>query len=252
MSNGVVYLVGAGPGDPDLITVKALKILKKADVVVYDRLLSKELLESLPSSVEKIYVGKQSGIHPIPQDQICEILVKKAKQSKKVVRLKGGDPFLFGRGGEEAEELRKENIKFEVIPGIPSALAAPAYAGIPVTHRHLASSVTFVTGHEEPEKKRNKVDWEKLATATDTIVILMGVKRLKLITDALMKGGRDRKTPAVAIEWGTTKRQRIVKGVLGDLAEKIILENVESPALIVIGEVVKMRELLSWYGEGNI
>lgn len=178
-------------------------------------------------------------------------MVKKANEGKIVVRLKGGDPFLFGRGGEEAVELNKEGIKFEIIPGIPSAIAAPAYAGIPVTHRHLSSSVTFVTGHEEPDKKRNKVNWEKLATATDTIVILMGVKRLKLITDALMKGGRDRKTPAAAIEWGTTKRQRIVEGVLEDLAKKIVLEDVKSPALIIIGDVVKMREFLSWYGDGN-
>lgn len=197
-------------------------------------------------------MGKRSGTHIVPQYQICEILIKKANEGKIVVRLKGGDPFLFGRGGEEAMELYKKGIKFEIIPGIPSAIAAPAYAGIPVTHRHLSSSVTFVTGHEEPNKKQNKVNWDKLATASDTIVILMGVKRLKLITDLLMKGGRDPKTPAAAIENGTSKRQRIVVGVLEDLAKKIVLENVKSPALIIIGDVVKMRDFLSWFGDKKI
>ncbi len=251
MNKGIVYLVGAGPGDPELLTIKAEKIIKKADVIVFDRLLAKKIIETFPINAEKIYVGKESGTHIVPQDQICEILIKKANEGKTVVRLKGGDPFLFGRGGEEAIELKKVGIKFEIVPGIPSALAVPAYAGIPVTHRHYASSVTFVTGHEESDKKRDTVNWEKLATVTDTIVILMGVKRMKIITDAIIKGGRDRKTPAAAIEWGTTKNQRIVEGVLEDLADKIVLNNVKSPALIIIGDVVKMRKMLSWFGEEN-
>jgi len=251
MNKGIVYLVGAGPGDPDLLTIKADKIIKKADVIVYDRLLAKKIIETFPINAEKIYVGKESGTHIVPQDQISEILIKKANEGKTVVRLKGGDPFLFGRGGEEAIELKKVGIKFVIVPGITSALAVPAYAGIPVTHRHYASSVTFVTGHEESDKKRDTVNWEKLATATDTLVILMGVKRMKIITDAIIKGGRDRKTPAAAIEWGTTKNQRIVEGVLEDIADKIVLNNVKSPALIIIGEVVKMRKMLSWFGEEN-
>lgn len=249
MSKGIVYLVGAGPGDPELLTIKAEKIIKAAEVIVYDRLLADKLIETFPINAEKIYVGKESGTHIVPQDQICKILIKKAKEGKIVVRLKGGDPFLFGRGGEEAIELKKEGVKFEIIPGIPAALAVPAYAGIPVTHRDYSSSVTFVTGHEDPDKIRNPVNWEKLATATDTIVIFMGIKRMKLITDAIMKGGRDRRTPAAAIEWGTTKRQRIIEGVLEDLADKIVLNNVKSPALIIIGDVVKMRKMLSWFGE---
>jgi len=249
LSEGIVFLVGAGPGDPDLITVKAFMILKKADVIVYDRLVSKELLETLPNSAEKIYVGKHSSNHPIPQSQIVEMLVRNAKQGKKVVRLKGGDPFLFGRGGEEAEYLKKEGVKFEVIPGISSALAAPAYFGIPVTHRYHSSSVAIVTGHEDPDKKHSRINWEKLATVTDTIVVLMGIKRLNEITDSLIKGGLDQKTPAAIIEWGTTKQQRITEGLLNNLHKKASSAGVKPPAVIVIGEVVKLREKLSWFSD---
>ncbi|MFQ6134541.1 MAG: uroporphyrinogen-III C-methyltransferase [Nitrososphaerales archaeon] len=247
MSRGRVYLVGAGPGDPDLITVKALKALKEADVIVYDRLLSKEVLDAIPDTAEKIYVGKNSGAHTVPQEQIGKILVKQALKGKKVVRLKGGDPFLFGRGGEEAEELRKAGVKFEVVTGITSAFAAPAYAGIPVTHRQYSSSVAVVTGHEDPGKESSSVDWEELATAVDTIVVLMGVGRLEMITEALIRGGRDRETPAAAIEWGTTSRQRTVEGTLGDIAGKIASEKVNPPAVVVVGDVVRLRRELSWF-----
>ncbi len=252
MGSGRVYLVGAGPGDPDLITVKAVKALKAADVVVYDRLASPEILDLVPKSAEKIYVGKCSGDHIVPQDQISNILVKQAKLGRKVVRLKGGDPFLFGRGGEEAEELRDAGIEFEIIPGVTSALAVPAYAGIPVTHRRYASSFAAVTGHEDPDKDESSVDWEKLATAVDTIVVMMGVGRLDKITDALIRGGRSQKTPAAAIEWGATSKQRTVIGTIGDIAAIVVSEKVESPAIIVIGEVVNLHKKLSWFeGDGK-
>ncbi len=243
----MVYLVGAGPGDPDLLTVKALKLLKEADVVVYDRLLSERVLDAVSDTAEKIYVGKSSGAHAVPQDQIGKILIEQSLKGKKVVRLKGGDPFLFGRGGEEAEELRKAGVKFVVVPGVTSALAAPAYAGFPVTHRRFASSVAVVTGHEDPGKENSSVEWEKLATAVDTIVVLMGVGRLEMITEALIRGGRDRKTPAAAIEWGTTSRQRTIGGTLGDIAEKVVSEKVNPPAVLVVGDVVNLREELSWF-----
>lgn len=243
----MVYLVGAGPGDPDLLTVKALKLLKEADVVVYDRLLSERVLDAVSDTAEKIYAGKSSGAHAVPQDQIGKILIEQSRKGKKVVRLKGGDPFLFGRGGEEAEELRKAGVKFVVVPGVTSALAAPAYAGFPVTHRRFASSVAVVTGHEDPGKENSSVEWEKLATAVDTIVVLMGVGRLEMITEALIRGGRDRKTPAAAIEWGTTSRQRTIEGTLGDIAEKVVSEKVNPPAVLVVGDVVNLREELSWF-----
>ncbi len=251
MRNGVVYLVGAGPGDPDLITVKAVKALKAADVVVYDRLASPEILNLAPKSAERIYVGKCSGDHTVPQDQISKILVKQAQMGRKVVRLKGGDPFLFGRGGEEAEELKDAGIEFEIIPGVTSAIAVPAYAGIPVTHRHFSSSFAAVTGHEDPGKDESSVNWERLATAVDTIVVMMGVGRLDKITDALIRGGRSKKTPAAAIEWGATSKQRTVVGTLGNLAEKVVSEKVESPAIIVVGDVVNLHEKLSWFEGGN-
>ncbi len=250
MSRGRVYLVGAGPGDPDLITVKAVKILKEADVIVYDRLLSKEVLDALPDTAVKIYVGKRSGSHTVPQDQIGRILVEHARNGKKVVRLKGGDPFLFGRGGEEAEELRKAGVKFEVVTGITSAFAAPAYAGIPVTHRRYSSSVAVVTGHEDPSKDGG-VDWERLATAVDTIVVVMGVGRLEMITEALIRGGRDRETPVAAVEWGTTSRQRTVVGTLNNIAGKVASAKVSPPVVIVVGDVVRLRERLSWFEGGG-
>jgi uroporphyrinogen III methyltransferase/synthase len=247
LSRGRVYLVGAGAGDPDLITMKAVKALKDADIVVFDRLLATEVMNIVPETAEKIYVGKSSGEHTIPQQQISRILVEKARLGKKVVRLKGGDPLLFGRGAEEAEELRQAGIEFEIIPGVTSALAVPAYAGIPVTHRKYASSVAAVTGHEDPNKEEISVDWEKLATAVDTIVVMMGVGRLDKIADALIRGGRRRDTPVAAIEWGTTRRQRTVVGTLEDIATMIVSESVEPPAVIVVGDVVNLREKLSWF-----
>lgn len=249
MKDGKVYLVGAGPSDPELLTVKALKVLRKADVVVYDRLVTKAILRLAPPKAEKIYVGKRSGKHPMPQEKICSILTERARSGKVVVRLKGGDPFLFGRGAEEALEIRRAGIQFEVVPGITSALAVPAYAGIPVTHRDYASSVAIVTGHEDPAKLKNRVKWEKLASSVDTLIVLMGVNKLKAIVHRLIKGGRDRKTNIAIIEWGTTKRQRKIIGTLEDIIKKANESGVKPPAVIVVGDVVPLQQELSWFEE---
>jgi len=247
MRRGKVYLVGSGPGDPNLLTLKALDILARADVVVYDRLVSRQLLQRLSKHIEKIYVGKNPGAHTIPQSDIDKILIRKAKQGKTVVRLKSGDPFLFGRGGEEAQELRRAKVRFEVVPGVTSALAVPAYAGIPVTHRNYSSSIAIVTGHEAPNKKERLVDWEKLAKSVDTIIVLMGVGRLQSILRSLVNGGCDSKKPVAIIERGTTEHQRITTGSIGNIARKATKNRVKPPAIIVIGDVVKLQKELSWF-----
>ena len=247
MKNGKVYLIGAGPGDPGLLTIKAKQILARADVIVYDRLIAKRILQELPKRIVKIYVGKQSGGNSIPgQDAIPRILATNAKKGKLVVRLKGGDPFLFGRGGEEIQKLRQEGVDFEVVPGITSALAVPAYAGIPVTHRKYASSLAIVTGHEDPGKSK-KVDWKKLATAVDTIVILMGVSNLQAILQSLIDGGRSAETPVAIVERGTTKRQRITAGTIQTMTEQAVERRIQSPAVIIIGDVVNLQKELSWF-----
>ncbi|NIW13146.1 MAG: uroporphyrinogen-III C-methyltransferase [Candidatus Thorarchaeota archaeon] len=247
MKKGKVYLVGAGPGDPDLLSVKALRILKKADVVVYDRLVMKPILKLIPKKIKKIYVGKRPGKHAISQDKISETLVDEAKRGKVVIRLKGGDPFLFARGGEEAQKLRKAGVQFEVVPGITSALAVPAYVGIPVTHRDYASSVVIVTGHEDPTKMESRVKWGKLATSVDTIVVLMGVGKLRSIVQSLLSGGRDPATSVAIIESGTTSDQRTTTGTLNNIVQKAREKGVKPPAIIVIGDVVKLQEELSWF-----
>jgi uroporphyrin-III C-methyltransferase len=246
---GHVYLVGAGPGDPDLITVKASKILRNAKVVMYDRLVSSTILKLVPRNAEKIFVGKEAGWHKIPQSEINRILVEKARAGKDVVRLKGGDPFLFSRGGEETQELRKAGIEFTVVPGVSSALSVPAYAGIPLTHRKFASSVAFVTGHEDTNKKHRRVDWKKIATTVDTIVILMGTRTLRETAQELIKGGRSKRTSAAIIERGTTKNQRTITGTLGNIARKAATHNIAPPTVIVIGDVVKLRRALRWFTE---
>lgn len=247
MKKGKVYIVGAGPGDQGLLTTKARDILERADVIVYDRLIAKRILEGLPKRLIKIYVGKHSGTHSVPgQDAIPNILITNAKKGKLVVRLKGGDPFLLGRGGEEAQKLREAGVDFEVVPGITSALAVPAYAGIPVTHRKYASSVAIVTGHEDP-KKSKRVDWKKLATAVDTIVILMGIENLQSILKSLVEGGRNPESPIAIIERGTTRRQRVTVGNVGRMAEQAVERRITPPAVIVIGEVVNLRKELSWF-----
>ncbi len=243
---GRVYLVGSGPGDLGLLTLRALELLKKADVIIYDRLVSKTILEQIPSKTKKLYVGKSSGKHSVPQDKINELIVKEAKLGKKVVRLKGGDPFIFGRGGEEAQSLFSSSIPFEIVPGISSASAVPAYAGIPLTHRDYASSAALVTGHESWAKKGSQVNWEGLAKAVDTIVVLMGVSNLESIVKGIKKGGRHEDTPVAIIEDGTTRKQRVIVGKLSDIVEKARKNDVKPPAVIVIGDVVKLRKELAW------
>jgi uroporphyrinogen III methyltransferase/synthase len=247
MKKGKVYLVGAGPGDPGLLSIKAMKILEKANVVIYDRLITRAILRLIPKKAEKIYVGKRSGKHTISQDKINEILIREARKGKVVVRLKGGDPFLFGRGGEEVQELRKSGIQFEVVPGITSALAAPAYAGIPLTHRKYASSLAIVTGHEDPTKPESSVKWEKLARSVDTIVVLMGMKNLESVVKRLLNGGRDPQTSIAIIERGTTTNQRTTIGTLSDITQRASERKVKAPAIIVIGDVVKLQKELSWF-----
>lgn len=236
-----VYLVGAGPGDPELITLKGLDLIRRADVVIYDRLASEELLEHAGSATELIYVGKRAGRHTFTQEEINKILVEKAEEGKIVVRLKGGDPFIFGRGGEEIKALKKHGIAFEVVPGVTSAIAVPALAGIPVTDRRYASSFTVVTGQEDPTKAEQKLDYGNLRA--DTIVILMGIGRLKKIVAQMLKT-RSRNTPVAIIEEGTTEKQRAVVGTLGNIAKKAEKEKVKPPAVIVVGEVVKLRKEL--------
>lgn len=246
MGRGKVFLVGAGPGDPGLLTIKAVELLRKADVVIYDRLVSKSILELVPKRAKKIYVGKSSGKHELSQEKINELMINTALDDKKVVRLKGGDPFLFGRGGEEAEALADNHIDFEVVPGVTSALATPVYAGIPLTHRDYSSSVAIVTGHRA-KNAETVVNWSNLAGSVDTIVILMGVESLESTANKLMEGGLDPNTPVAIIEWGTLKRQRSLIGKLGRIAKEAKERNVKPPAVIVIGEVVNLGRKLSWF-----
>jgi len=245
--NGVVYLVGAGPGDAQLITVKGLQCLKDADVIIYDRLINPSLLIHAKVDAELIYVGKSPDKHTLRQEEINALLVQKAEEGKSVVRLKGGTPFVFGRGGEEAEVLSEYGIPFEVIPGISSAIAAPAYAGIPVTHRKMASSFAVITGHEAKEKDSTQRGWNKLATCADTLVFLMGVKNLPVIVDGLLKNGRPNTEPVALIECGTIAEQRTLVGNLGNIVEIANKENLTPPAVIVVGEVVHLRKELAWF-----
>jgi len=247
MKTGKVYLVGAGPGDPGLISVKGVECLKKADVIVYDRLLDERLLDAALLEAERIYVGKTAGEHPTPQDEINQLLVTKAKEGKTVVRLKGGDPFVLGRGGEEAEVLVQNRVTFEVIPGVTSAIAVPTYAGIPVTHRRLASSFAVVTGHEDPGKDSSSINWEKLATGVDTLIFLMGMKNLPEIVAKLMEYGRPPNTPVAVISEGTSPEQKTVVGSLNDIVAKSEEDRLTAPAIVVVGNVVRLREKLRWF-----
>jgi uroporphyrinogen III methyltransferase/synthase len=244
---GKVCLIGAGPGDPGLITVAGVAALAEAEVVVYDRLVNPGLLALAPSSAERIFVGKEAGAHALGQEEINALLVEKACQGKRVARLKGGDPYVFGRGGEEAEALAAAGIPFEVVPGVTSAVAVPAYAGIPVTHRGLASSFAVITGHEDPAKGETAVDWSKLATGVDTLVFLMGAATLPQIVEMLVKHGRPPSTPAAVIRWGTTPAQEVVTGTLADIVRRVKEARLEPPAVTVVGEVVRLREKLLWF-----
>jgi len=241
---GTVYLVGAGPGDPGLLTIKARDLLESCDVVIYDYLVNPEILCHVPFQAERVYVGKVGGGRQTPQDQINYLLTKHAQTGARVVRLKGGDPFLFGRGGEEAEALRSAGIRFEVVPGISSALAVPAYAGMPLTHRDLSSSVAVVTGSRVREITATSISANLSA---DTIVILMGVTHLREIVADLIAAGRSMETPAAVIRWGTYEGQLTVTGTLGTIAADALNAGMRPPAVIVVGEVVKLRERLKWF-----
>jgi uroporphyrin-III C-methyltransferase len=238
---GTVFLVGAGPGDPELLTVRAHRLLSSCDALVYDSLVPQELLDLVPADCERRFVGKRRGHHSVPQPTINSVLVELARRHRRVVRLKGGDPFLFGRGGEEAAHLVSRGVTVEVVPGVTAGIAAPAYAGIPVTHRRAGSSVTFVTGHEEIDKGRPGVDWQGLARSSDGLVIYMGLHNLRHIGEELMAGGLAPSTPAAAIQQGTVQGQRLVVAPLGDLARKVEEAALASPAIIVIGAVVAQR-----------
>ena len=242
-----VYLVGAGPGDPGLITVKGKECIQKADVIIYDYLASPALLKYARESAELIYVGKKGGDHTLSQDQINALIVEKAKSGATVTRLKGGDPFIFGRGGEEAEVLFKAGLSFEIVPGVTSAIAAPAYAGIPLTHRKLTSTLAFVTGHEDPQKEETRINWEALATGIGTLVFFMGVKNLPQITRQLLDHGKPPDTPVALVRWGTTPSQVTVSGTLETIVGKVQSAGLKAPALIVVGDVVNLRPTLKWF-----
>jgi len=247
MKEGKAYLVGAGPGDPDLITVKGMECLRKADVIIYDHLASSKLLKHAREDAETLYVGKEQGAHTLPQDQMNKLIVQKAMEGRTVVRLKGGHPFIFGRGGEEAEALAKAGVPFEIVPGITSAIAAPSYAGIPLTDRRYTASVGIVTGHEDPTKPHSTVDWSKLATGVGTLVILMGMKNLPKIAEKLIAAGRDPETPVALIRWGTTPKQTTLVGTLETIVAKAQAANLTPPVAIVVGEVVRLRDTLNWF-----
>lgn len=251
-NSGKVILVGAGPGDPGLLTVRAAEALAAADVVVHDALVNPAVLARAREDAEKIYAGKRAGDHAIPQENLNELLVERARAGRLVVRLKGGDPFVFGRGGEEAEALAAAGIPFEIVPGVTSAIAAPAFAGIPLTHRDWASTVQFITGHEDPAKATPAVDWAHLGHTTGTQVILMGAERLGAIAAALTAGGRPGTTPVAVIQNGTLGSQRTVTGTLENIAGKVTAAGMGAPAVIVVGEVVALRERLAWYEQGSL
>ena len=243
-----VYLVGAGPGDAGLLTVRGAELLARADVVAYDALCNPALLKLAPAETEIIFAGKRSADHAIPQNELNALLVEKANQGKTVVRLKGGDPFVFGRGGEEAQELAAAAVPFEIIPGISSAVAAPAYAGIPVTHRDHCSSYTVITGHERPEKgDESAIDWQNLAKNPGTKIVLMGVERLRDIADQLQKNGLAADTPVALVRWGTTGRQQTLTGQIDSIADAVEQAKFKSPAVTIIGSVVNLRAELNWF-----
>jgi len=247
MNIGKVFLVGSGPGDPKLMTIKGMDCIKQADVLVYDRLVSKRLLANARPDCELIYGGKYPDHHILRQGEINQVLVDKALEGKVVTRLKGGDPFVFGRGGEEAEALVKHGIPFEVVPGITSAIAVPAYAGIPVTHRDFTTSFAVVTGHLKYDKAESEIRWDKIAQAHGTLIFLMGMEKLPIIVEQLVQNGRGEDTPVALVRWGTTADQRTITGTLQDIVETAKAQNFGSPAVVVVGEVVNLRQKLQWF-----
>ena len=243
---GIVYLVGAGPGDAGLLTMRGAELLGRADVVVYDALVNPDLLRLAPRGAEIIYGGKRAREHAIPQEDLNALLVAKAREGKTVVRLKGGDPYVFGRGGEEAEELADAGIRFEVVPGVSSIVAGPNYAGIPLTHRDHCSSFTVVTGHEDPKKEQTSLDFEQLAKIPGTKVVLMGVERIRSLAESLVQHGMAANTPVGMVRWGTTGRQESIEGTLETIADVVEKKQFKAPAVTVIGSVVKLRDKLNW------
>lgn len=244
---GKVYLVGAGPGDIGLLTVKGMRCLQKAEVVIYDFHLNAQVLNYINHDAEFIYAGKRGGHHTMTQEEVNQALKDKAKEGKIVCRLKGGDPFVFGRGGEEAEVLAKEGIEFEVVPGVSSAVAAPAYAGIPLTHRLYSSSFAVIPGYEDATKEESSINWSKLATGVGTLVFLMAVKNIDLLTQKLIENGRSPDTPVAVIRWGTRPDQKTLVGTLKNIAEIVREKDIKPPAVMVVGDVVKLRDTLKWY-----
>jgi len=250
---GKVFITGAGPGDPGLITLNALEKLKQADVVVYDRLINSKLLSFCNENCERVFVGKESGYHPIEQEKITEILINKSKLGLNVVRLKGGDPFVYGRGSEEALELKKAGIEFEIIPGITSGLAAPVYSGIPITQRGVITQCIFITAHESPDKPDKQVDWKKLAKLKNTsLIIYMGASRIEAISEELIKYGMDPAIPVAAIENATLPKQRTLTARLDKIAGKFKQQKFRSPVIIMVSPTVALREGISWYEKNTI
>jgi uroporphyrinogen III methyltransferase/synthase len=243
----MVYLVGAGPGDPGLLTLRGAELLARAEVVVYDALVNAELLRLAPSSAEIIYGGKRARDHAIPQNELNELLIAKARAGKTVVRLKGGDPYVFGRGGEEAEQLADADVPFEVVPGISSFVAVPNYAGVPLTHRGIASKLTLITGHEDPAKEASQIDWAQVAKTPGTQVIMMGTDRIGQIAETLVGHGMDPETPIAMVRWGTTGHQQSIDGTLANIGEVAARTKIGPPTVAVIGEVVKLRPKLNWF-----
>jgi len=242
-----VYLTGAGPGDPALLTLKAKKAIEKADVILYDRLANNRFLEYASAGAEKIYVGKKAKDHHYTQSETEALMIEKARAGKTVCRLKGGDPFVYGRGGEEALKLKEEGIEFEIIPGISSSLAVPLYAGIPLTQRHLASSFAVITGHEAADKEESTIEIEKIAAAVDTLVVLMGVGKLSEIVDRVLAAGKNPETPAALVRWGSHSQQQTITGNLSNIAARVEEADFKPPAIIIIGEVVNLRKELKWF-----
>lgn len=243
---GKVYLVGAGPGDSKLITLRAVDLLKKADVVLYDRLISKKILSMIPKKAKKVYVGREVGDDYSHQENTNDLMIKYAKTKKNIVRLKGGDPTIFGRGGEEAEYLKKHKIKFEIIPGITSGIGSATYSGIPLTHRKFASSVVFVTGHEDLQRSKEKVKWKKLANSVDTIVIMMGLSRIGIICKHLIQGGMDKRTPVAVIQEGTTSKHKMITGNVSNISKLVTQKKIKPPSIIIIGKVVNLSKTIGW------
>lgn len=249
--SGKAFLIGAGPGDPELLTLKGKRCLEQADVVIYDALVGTALLEFCPRTTRRLYVGKRDGRHSLLQKDISALIVKEASDGNVVVRLKGGDPFVFGRGGEEALELARAGIPFEIVPGVSAGVAVPAYAGIPVTHREVSGAVTFFTAHECPKTGGPSVPWDALARAPGTLVGFMGVRRLHEVATGLMGGGRSGDTPAAVVSMGTTANQRTVTATLATIADAVAQAGLEPPGLLVVGEVVRLRDSLAWVKEGE-